>query len=336
MTATATYMEHEIGGEGLFVLRLRDGAARLRGVDGDTVRVTAEEDLEEVFRVERGNGSLSLIAANTFEIHIGRGRHSPDLDVDVPRRATVVIEATSASVSSDGLSGDQRYQTVSGDVSLTSVAGAIVAEAVSGDVRLLARGALDLQARTVSGDLEVRAGRIDRLAAGTTSGDVRVAGELDPGGTHRIETVSGDMLLALAGGVRLVATTVAGDVRSTLPHRSEGGRGQRVLIVGDGAATLETRSMSGSVKLVEAQHLDRTAHVTPPVPPVPPAARPEAAPTVPADSDPIGPSTRAIAAAYDEARMRILRSLERGEIDVTEAGARLGRLDAGSLAETDR
>jgi hypothetical protein len=57
---------------------------------------------------------------------------------------------------------------------------------------------------------------------------------------------------------------------------------------------------------------------------------------VPADSDPIGPSTRAIAAAYDEARMRILRSLERGEIDVTEAGARLARLDAGSLAETDR
>ena len=31
----------------------------------------------------------------------------------------------------------------------------------------------------------------------------------------------------------------------------------------------------------------------------------------------------AIAAAYDDARLRILRSLERGEIDVAEAGRRL-------------
>jgi hypothetical protein len=334
MTATATHIEHEIGGEGLFVLRLRDGAARLRGVDGDTVRVSAAEDLEESFRVERGNGSLSLNAARTVEIHIGPVRLSPELDVDVPRRATVVVEAASAAVSSDGLRGDQRYQTVSGDISLTSVAGAVVVEAVSGDVRLVARGALDLQARTVSGDLEVRAGRIDHLAAGTTSGDVRVAGELATGGKHRIETVSGDMLLALAGGVRLVATTVAGDVRSMLPHRSEGGRGQRVLIVGDGAATLETRSMSGNVQLVEARYMDRTAHPAPPVPPAPPA--PPAAPTALAQGEQPSPSTLAIAAAYDEERLRILRSLERGEIDVSEAGTRLARLDGEDQQEADR
>jgi hypothetical protein len=37
----------------------------------------------------------------------------------------------------------------------------------------------------------------------------------------------------------------------------------------------------------------------------------------------------AIAAAYDEARLRILRALERGEIDVAEAGRRLEMLDNG-------
>jgi hypothetical protein len=37
----------------------------------------------------------------------------------------------------------------------------------------------------------------------------------------------------------------------------------------------------------------------------------------------------AIAAAYDDARLRILRSLERGEIDVAKAGRRLEQLDAG-------
>jgi hypothetical protein len=36
-----------------------------------------------------------------------------------------------------------------------------------------------------------------------------------------------------------------------------------------------------------------------------------------------------IAVAYEEARLRILRSLERGEIDVAEAGRRLEALDSG-------
>ena len=41
------------------------------------------------------------------------------------------------------------------------------------------------------------------------------------------------------------------------------------------------------------------------------------------------PANGAIAAAYEDARLRILRSLERGEIDVEEAGLRLEALDRG-------
>ena len=50
----------------------------------------------------------------------------------------------------------------------------------------------------------------------------------------------------------------------------------------------------------------------------------------PADGAPCRPSAPAngaIAAAYEDARLRILRSLERGEIDVAEAGLRLEALD---------
>jgi hypothetical protein len=53
-----------------------------------------------------------------------------------------------------------------------------------------------------------------------------------------------------------------------------------------------------------------------------------------AQPESVGESNPAIAAAYDEARLRILRSLERGEIDVAEAGRRLEALDgAGPLIE---
>jgi hypothetical protein len=56
-------------------------------------------------------------------------------------------------------------------------------------------------------------------------------------------------------------------------------------------------------------------------------------PAIPVEPDP-APTERslngALAAAYDDARLRILRALERGEIDVTEAGNRLEALDAGT------
>ncbi len=52
---------------------------------------------------------------------------------------------------------------------------------------------------------------------------------------------------------------------------------------------------------------------------------------------PVSAQNSAIAAAYDDARLRILRSLERGEIDVAEAGQRLEALDGiDPLDEPDR
>ena len=339
MTVTASHVEHPIGTDGLFLLRMRGGAARLRGVDGETVRVRTDADLEGSFRVERGEGSLSIQAAQTFDLRVGRrAAHAPEFDVDLPHRATVVVEVASADLTADSLRGDQRYRTVSGDLSLRSVAGSVEIDAVSGDVRLSAAGELALRARTVSGDLEVRAGRIANLGVTTTSGDVRFAGELATGTTHRIETVSGDMTLALAGGVRLVASSLAGDVRSDVPHRSEGGRGHRTLIVGDARSTLETSSMSGSVRLVQARDIDSIGQgpVEAPVAPEPPPPALPAPPAVP--EPPAAPSlAEPIATARDdEERLAVLRALERGEIDVAEAGRQLARLDAGEAGEADR
>jgi hypothetical protein len=58
-----------------------------------------------------------------------------------------------------------------------------------------------------------------------------------------------------------------------------------------------------------------------------------AQPDDPSDALPTPPAAPvvngAIAVAYEEARLRILRSLERGEIDVAEAGHRLEALDSG-------
>ena len=335
-------IEHEIGTTGLLAVRLRAGDARLRAVEGSVVRVRdAEGDLERRVQVERGEGSLSLRVGrgDAFADDIRRGGHSAELVIDVPTAATVVVETASAEVTVEGLTGDQRYRTSSGDLSLRDVTGTLMLETVSGDIDVLAVGTCSMAARTVSGDLSIRAADLGALRATTTSGDVRLAGRLAGTGPFAIETVSGDMLLALAGDIRLEASTVAGDVTSGGRARTEGKPGRRVLIVGAGRPTMTARSMSGDISLTEPTAVTRldappapirpVAPEEPPMPPQPPLPPEISDADVTADSPTIVVDRRGPDAG-DEARLTILRALERGEIDVAEAGRRLEGLDDGS------
>ena len=107
-------------------------------------------------------------------------------------------------------------------------------------------------------------------------------------------------------------------------RRAEGGRGRRSLAIGTGGPLLTFRSMSGDLRVVRPG----------PVAAAPTARRPRhRPPTAAARPRADGRRRRrpngAIALAYDDARLRILRSLERGEIDVAEAGRRLEALDDG-------
>jgi hypothetical protein len=310
---TATMLEHEIGEGGLFAIRLHSSDVRLRGVDGPFVRVRASSGtLEGSMRVDRGPDSLSMRAERGLSVGIGSfgigigigvGRRTPDLEVDVPRRATVVLETASGDVTVDGLSGAQRYSTASGGIVLRDVGGSLSLQAISGKVDLVAAQDCAVAARTVSGDLSVRGDPIGSLQVSSTSGDVRLQGRLAGPGPFDIETVSGDAIIAPTGGLRVVVKSVTGDVRSEVSTATAGGAGARVLVFAEGGPTLTIRSMSGDVRLVAAGDL-----------------------SVPRQSEP--PATE------DGARLDILAALERGDIDVAEASRRLDALDAAPAPET--
>ena len=193
-TVTAgSSLEHPIGPDGIVKLRLRDGEVRLHAVDGETVRVRERggRDLGALFSIDLGAGSADLSSGDDRH----GGGHDPDIEVDLPHRATVVVETTSAEIEADGLLGDQRYRTTSGEVTLHAVAGRIAVEAVSGDLDIVATADADLVVRTVSGDVEIRAATVRSLTVATTSGDLKLAGHLAGPGPFAIETVSGDGLL---------------------------------------------------------------------------------------------------------------------------------------------
>ncbi len=325
-TTTSSSLEHAIGPEGLLAIHLRDGELRLRAVDGEVVRIRDVNDhgLGEMFAIETGEGSLSLKSGRGLEIVVGprsiRGghnRHTPELDIEVPRRASGVLEAASGDIEADGLIGDQSYRTASGDITMREVSGKVSVEAVSGDIDIVATGEAEVAVRSVSGDIGLRAARLSAVQLISTSGDMKVAGELIGPGPFTLETMSGDGLFAPAGDVRVEMTTVTGDLTSDLEGKHQAERGRRAFTVGSNGPVVTFRSMSGDL------HLARPTRI----------AQPTASVALEPSTTERPAVNGAIAAAYDDARLRILRSLERGEIDPAEAGRRLETLDAGDVAE---
>ena len=314
-------VEHVIGADGAFTLAARNSDIRLRAVAGDTVRIRARDgsDLRRL-DTEPGDGILAVRA---------RGG-APDLDIEVPVAAAVIIEGSSSDLAAIGLRGEQRYRTASGDIVLDDVGGRLAIEAVSGDVAILAAAPAEVSARTVSGDLAIRAGSISRLRAVTTSGDLHVAGSFDGDGPYAIETVSGDATLAPANGLRVEASSITGDVQADVDARSEGPRGRRTVVVGPGGADLTFRSTSGDLRIVRATVLAPAPVAPPEAPAPPPAPQTPEIPVIPlpaaaVDDTPSGDVATDDTATADPS-LAILRDLERGDIDVDEATRRLAAL----------
>ena len=319
-TEAATTIEHVLGPDGTFSLQVRTSDVRLRATAGDTVRIQARDgsDLRRL-ETETGDGLLVVRASGG----------TPDLDIELPASTNVVIEGASADLDIQGLRGSQRYRTASGDIDVRDAGGHLTIEAVSGDVDIIASAPAEIVARTVSGDLALRAGPVSGLRAMTTSGDLRIAGQFGGSGPFTIETVSGDAILAPADGLRILASTITGDVRTEDGVRAEGPRGQRTVVVGAGGPELTVRSTSGDLQVVRAIPLP-PAPPAMPVAPEPPAHLLASAPPTP----PAAPDAPIDASVVD-ARLTILRALERGDVDVAEATRQLEALDGQDEAEVD-
>lgn len=331
-----TLVSHGIGPDGLVNLRVHDGRVTIRGVDGDAAIVRATDGGSlDALDVERGERSLEVRARRGLDLRAlgtdfaGFGRRDPvrdrshdrgrakDLLLEIPTGATIVVEGASADVDVQGMRGEQRYRSASGDLVLRDVRGSLTIEAVSGDVEVSADGPATIVARSVSGDVRIRARSVPELRATTTSGDVHISATFDGAGPYAIETVSGDATVApVDGGLRIEPRTITGDIDSDLPSHRVDAAGRRAVIVGDGGPTIRFRSTSGDLRIV-ASVPDA------PVRAAESATLPTTAATVPAPA--ASPSDDPT--PEDDARLPILRALERGDLDVAEAGRRLEALE---------
>lgn len=327
--------EHDIGPGGSVVVAVEADDVRVRGVDGTTVRLVAPTTDHPAIEVvaEPGRYAIRLgqpIRGRVFGFRFGsRGIFGIEVgggtvDLEVPRDARLEISARSGDVSVRDVTGSVAVRTVSGDVSIRGGGGDLRMEAASGNLRAVAAAPIAATVRTISGDVEIDAPRTERTSITTGSGDVEIASTFAPGGDHVVTTTSGDVELAVHGGVTIDVRTVSGDVDCAHPEL-RGGTGRRdPLVIGDGAARLAVRTLSGDIEVRAGRVRPERVAVpgspaqgvqalpaVPPLPVVPPAAG--------AGVDDAGP------AAPDPAdTLAILEALARGEIDVAEAERRLG------------
>ena len=339
--AGSVVREHDIGPGGSVVVAVEADDVRVRGVDGTTVRLVAPAMDHPAVEVVAQPGRYAIrlgqpIRGRVFGFRFGsRGVFGLEVgggtvELEVPRDARLEISARSGDVSVRDVTGSVAVRTVSGDVSIRGGGGDLRMEAASGNIRAVAAAPIAATVRTISGDVEIDAPRTERTSITTVSGDVEVASTFAPGGDHVVTTTSGDVELAVHGGVTIDVRTVSGDVDCAHPEL-RGGTGRRdPLVIGDGAARVAVRTLSGDVE-VRAGRV-RPKRVAVPgspaqgaqelaaVPPLPPVASVAAVP-------PVGG-----AGVDDAGRMTLepadtlatLEALARGEIDVAEAERRLG------------
>lgn len=348
---------HDIGAGGVVSVSVEADDVRIRGVDGTEARVVAPADGVGVetqadpgrFAVRAAGGTRGgflgiRIGGRGFGVHV-----SGTIELEVPRDARVEVGSAAGDVSLRDVLGGATVRTASGDVSIKRAAGRIAVSVASGDVIVLGAAPVSLDVHSVSGDVRARAPRFDRVAIETISGDAELGGTFGAEVSHVITTVSGDVELTVVGGLTLEVKTVSGDVDCDHPDRREGDGRRRPLVIGDGAARLAIRSMSGDVEVRAGKPgtaggergPDDAATARfgfPPAPPLPQRPPLPPLPPLPGRTTSAVPPTASRAeqtALASLATLAILEALARGEIDVIEAERRLAGAPATSEATPD-
>ena len=210
------------------------GSVVVRGWDKNEVAVTGTlgRDVEEL--EVRSKGREVRIKVE-FEERRGGRNVASHLEIQVPSASLVDVETVSAEITVDGVSGALEVETVSGNLTVEGALESVDVETVSGQVDVLASteylklegvsgdlqlvgasGEVDVE--LVSGDVEIRAESLRQLEAKVVSGDLDIYGAPAPGSEIEVSSHSGDVTLWLPSttSAKFEVQTFSGDIENRL------------------------------------------------------------------------------------------------------------------------
>ena len=237
--------------------------------DGITVTGTLGRGVERLdFVVDGDQTRIEVIYPES-----GRSEGS-ELSIRIPAHSSLDIRTVSASIRTDGVTGRQWLNSVSGDVTSEVFSSDVEAETVSGSVDVTGSdertvlalktvsGNIDatdvsgeLEAGSVSGRIEVDAGMLERARLGTTSGRITIDGGLASGGRYDLSTTSGRVTVNLDhdADLDLDAQSFSGRIDNCFGVEAErqGYSPERSLRYRDGAGdrTVRIRTMSSRIEI---------------------------------------------------------------------------------------
>ncbi len=238
----------KLGKNGWFTLGNIAGDIVVSGGTGDEVTIDA---------VKHTRGEQSQLAnlridvderPGRVEVHVTPSdrmdRTWVDFTVTVPADAGVELRSVSGDVTVTAVAGAVRAETVSGNVTASktprlerakSVSGEVTladaasegdlsAGSISGSVRATGLKARGLDLSTISGDVILKNVTCDRIGAKSISGTIEYGGTLARSGRYELNSHSGTIRLTLSGntGFELNASTFSGTIRSDLPLKIGG------------------------------------------------------------------------------------------------------------------
>ena len=212
-----------LSGRSLEIDGRQNGSVRVRGWDGDSVRVTArlqsnaesDDDARALLKDVRVVADGRSVRAEGPSSGRYRQGWSASYVVWVPRRFDLSLEATNGSLGVEGVSGRLDLQTTNGSVALTDVAGDVHARTQNGslNVQLVGRGwdgaGLDAETQNGAVRLAVPERYAAQLETGTVNGSIQADFPITIQGR-----ISRRLTLPLNGGGKTIrAMTTNGSVR---------------------------------------------------------------------------------------------------------------------------
>jgi hypothetical protein len=211
---------------------------------------------------ERGRRSTNVSVSYTITAPAGTSVEARSVSGDVRItgiKGTLDAESVSGEIEIRQAERVETAKSISGDVDIdgVSVDGTFEASSVSGDVRARHVKARRIDLGSVSGDVDVGEVSCEAADLKSTSGSVEYDGSFQKGGRYEFRSHSGDVRVTLTSdvGFELDASTFSGSIDSELPitiggpGQSSSRRSRRSVrgVFGDGSATLDVTTFSGSV-----------------------------------------------------------------------------------------
>lgn len=246
-------------------VRTQTGRVKVKGWDQNQVGVAGQSS-EAMKLTAEGDEQKVTIESQPLREKLSREEALVNLEINVPRQATVHVKSDRGTVEVDELAGGRlMVDGVSTDVDVANVQGDIDVKTVDGPIQLLSsQGRINVE--SISGDMKFMGVSGSEFAANTNSGRISFEGDFGASSPESVKpgnyvlssySSSIEVIAARTASVHVSARSVQGMIQNNLTIRptAEGNAFRRLpgrYVEGRfnaGGAILEINSFSGTIRL---------------------------------------------------------------------------------------